>query len=478
MAGLLHPQHWHIHRAGTLRLGATAGSVVFLDANGSPIEDNANLFWDDTNNRLGIGTASPGARLSVRALTLTGTVLVVDQGDNSSPQTPTGDAALVTSWISSGGSSYVAAKGTANAYAGTGGYLIGAAGEAATPSGSTWAPGGSAGALIGVSGKGNSTLGGTVIGGNFTANTLTTAAGDAVGVEIDIDTRIATTNRIGLLIVGTALGTVAGTTRDEMIRLTNKVGAAAWNKAISLDDGTEFPLSTAGIILSTSSTGTIATGIDLSSLTISGDSLKLPNNVLIKGSGDLILGTTAAVSGGLLTMSKASAVVTQVFERRQSAGVIGDLYFRGRDSGAAAEDYAYIKAEIVDATAGSENGVLQFQTVEAGTLAARLTVGGAGGGVLVGSGTDPGAGSLAVQSNIGIATSAPDHPLDVRGEVSIFGSSASLARLRLRGFYTASPSDPPTNQCDIILVDNGVSPVFRVRYNDGGVMKVGDLALV
>lgn len=64
------------------------------------------------------------------------------------------------------------------------------------------------------------------------------------------------------------------------------------------------------------------------------------------------------------------------------------------------------------------------------------------------------------------------------GEVTIAGSSASLARFRLRGFYTASPADPPTNQCDIIVVDDGVSPVLRVRYNDAGVMKVGDVALV
>ena len=36
----------------------TAGSVAFSD--GSVLtEDNANFFWDDTNNRLGIGTTTP-----------------------------------------------------------------------------------------------------------------------------------------------------------------------------------------------------------------------------------------------------------------------------------------------------------------------------------------------------------------------------------------------------------------------------------
>lgn len=39
--------------------GFTAGSVIFAGTNGSFTQDNANLFWDDTNNRLGIGTTGP-----------------------------------------------------------------------------------------------------------------------------------------------------------------------------------------------------------------------------------------------------------------------------------------------------------------------------------------------------------------------------------------------------------------------------------
>ena len=37
----------------------TAGSVVFAGASGVYTQDNANLFWDNANDRLGIGTASP-----------------------------------------------------------------------------------------------------------------------------------------------------------------------------------------------------------------------------------------------------------------------------------------------------------------------------------------------------------------------------------------------------------------------------------
>jgi len=43
----------------------TTGSVVFAGASGTYTQDNANFFWDDTNNRLGIGITSPTNALTV-----------------------------------------------------------------------------------------------------------------------------------------------------------------------------------------------------------------------------------------------------------------------------------------------------------------------------------------------------------------------------------------------------------------------------
>ena len=43
----------------------TTGSILFVGSGPVLAQDNANLFWDDTNNRLGIGTTSPWAKLSV-----------------------------------------------------------------------------------------------------------------------------------------------------------------------------------------------------------------------------------------------------------------------------------------------------------------------------------------------------------------------------------------------------------------------------
>jgi hypothetical protein len=43
----------------------TAGSVVFAGASGTYTQNNSGLFWDNTNSRLGVGTASPGFNLDV-----------------------------------------------------------------------------------------------------------------------------------------------------------------------------------------------------------------------------------------------------------------------------------------------------------------------------------------------------------------------------------------------------------------------------
>jgi hypothetical protein len=43
----------------------TAGSVVFAGPSGVYAQDNAQFFWDDTNNRLGIGTATPAYKAHV-----------------------------------------------------------------------------------------------------------------------------------------------------------------------------------------------------------------------------------------------------------------------------------------------------------------------------------------------------------------------------------------------------------------------------
>ena len=46
-------------REAVLRDTGTAGSLLFLDANKKLEQANSDLFYDQTNGRLGVGTASP-----------------------------------------------------------------------------------------------------------------------------------------------------------------------------------------------------------------------------------------------------------------------------------------------------------------------------------------------------------------------------------------------------------------------------------
>jgi hypothetical protein len=64
------------------RTTGTSGSVVFMGPSGYSTEDNAKLFFDDTNARLGIGTSSPatgvhilGAAPAIRLTDTSGRIL-------------------------------------------------------------------------------------------------------------------------------------------------------------------------------------------------------------------------------------------------------------------------------------------------------------------------------------------------------------------------------------------------------------------
>lgn len=81
--------------------GFTTGSIPFADALGALTEDNDNLFYDDTNDRLGLGTTLPAAKLDVAGS------VIIDAGSGS---TATGDSAL------SGGTNSVASNTNAFAY--------------------------------------------------------------------------------------------------------------------------------------------------------------------------------------------------------------------------------------------------------------------------------------------------------------------------------------------------------------------------
>ena len=62
----------------------TAGSVIFSDGS-SFAQDNSNLFFDDTNNRLGVGTTAPSGRFHVEAPNTSGTAFKVTAAGGMDP---------------------------------------------------------------------------------------------------------------------------------------------------------------------------------------------------------------------------------------------------------------------------------------------------------------------------------------------------------------------------------------------------------
>jgi len=68
---------------GNLTTNLTAGSVPFIGASGLLSQDNTNLFWDNTNKRLGVGTNAPSYKTQINSGASTLTMrLQADAGIN------------------------------------------------------------------------------------------------------------------------------------------------------------------------------------------------------------------------------------------------------------------------------------------------------------------------------------------------------------------------------------------------------------
>jgi len=62
---------WEAAPAASVDIGSsipsgTSGSILFVDSSTQLAQDNSNFFWDDSNNRLGIGTTAPANTLHVQ----------------------------------------------------------------------------------------------------------------------------------------------------------------------------------------------------------------------------------------------------------------------------------------------------------------------------------------------------------------------------------------------------------------------------
>ena len=65
------------HVLGNSVSGATSGSLLFVDSGVNLAQDNANLFWDATNTRLGISETTPAGKLHVNQASTSGAIPVI-----------------------------------------------------------------------------------------------------------------------------------------------------------------------------------------------------------------------------------------------------------------------------------------------------------------------------------------------------------------------------------------------------------------
>ncbi len=96
--GYLSATDWTTFNGKEPAISLTPGSVVFAGAGGGLAQDNTKLFWDDTNDRLGIGTNAPSGALDITNTgdTLGGNLVLWGQGRAANSQwflydSPTGE---------------------------------------------------------------------------------------------------------------------------------------------------------------------------------------------------------------------------------------------------------------------------------------------------------------------------------------------------------------------------------------------------
>lgn len=208
-----------VARGGTGASTFTAGSIVFAGAAGVYSQKNTNLYWDDSNNRLGIGTATPAVTLAVSA---TDSILIPV---GTTAQRPTGAAGYVrfnTSTVSFEG------------YDGTawGGFGTGTVSSVAVSGGTT----------------GLTTSGGPITtSGTITISGTLAVANGGTGVTSSTGT--------GSVVLGTS-PTVNNPTVTNYVESVVAIGTVTTTNTIALTNGT---VQTATLTASTACTFTMPT---------------------------------------------------------------------------------------------------------------------------------------------------------------------------------------------------------------------------
>jgi hypothetical protein len=230
-----------------------------------------------------------------------------------------------------------------------------------------------------------------------------------VGLEVDVGIATGASAQARLGVAVNAYEPVAGATTDAAYETLATVGSAPWVDAFLLSNaGGAAPVATSGCVICTDgSADTIATGMDLSAYTISGDFLTGPGGFHVRGSGNVLLapsGASPAISVSAPTTSYSAYVnfdVASVITWQEYLSYASSSWQWGLwDIGGAA---AILHA--VPGTASGGNGILGLGEGSAGKIVLNSPIYGAS-AHLVDSWTSPtytGGGCTAGSPGIGTA---------------------------------------------------------------------------
>jgi len=404
----------------------TPGSVLFAGAGGLISQDNSNLFWDNTNKRLGIGTSTPSQKLDVQGGNI-----------NTSGSLMTGGVARIDSSGNLINIGNITLSGTIS-----GTYTIGGTPTLAsslTGSGSPNITG------IGLLSATNLTISGTATTTNLNVTGLTNLATTTISTQLSVPlitspstltispSSNATTTITGPVILASQTGNVGiGTTAPatKLHILDNSVApelriSSTLGVKLTLEADTDNVNESDQPVIELSQDGGIVKGMigffnsenAFSIYNTYGDALKLgtnnnPNMVYISSSGNVGIGTTApATKLHILDNSVAP-------ELRISSTLGVKLTLEADTDNVNESDQPVIE---LSQDGGIVKGMIGFFNSE-NAFSIYNTYGDA---LKLGTNNNPNMVYISSSGNVGIGTTAPGSRLTVSGGASSFGYLAT-----------------------------------------------------